>query len=151
MARRAPKPRALTLLAVAVGGGFGALARVYLPWPTLFAAPMHAFDPLPLAIINFFGAALLGFVTGIATTRQWPEPLAKGISTGFFGSFTSMSALAVVVSALSFGQAIFTDAPSVPNILASFGVVLGIVVFLWLTTWITIGTIKLGTRVGRGD
>ena len=148
MAKRAPKPKVSTIAAVAVGGMFGALARVYLPWPTLFDAAMRVVDPLPLAVMNFLGAALLGFITGIATTSQWPEPLAKGISTGFFGSFTSMSALAVIISGLTLGQAIITEVSIGYGLLGALAILAGLVAFLLLTAWVTKCAIALGTRVG---
>ncbi|MDN6489867.1 MAG: CrcB family protein, partial [Yaniella sp.] len=95
MGNRAPSPRPATIIAVAIGGAVGATARVFLPWPTMLDDSLTGFDPLPLAIINLLGAALLGLVTGYSSQRRWPEPVIKGVTIGVFGAFTTMSAVAL--------------------------------------------------------
>lgn len=145
-----PKPRFVTLLAVGFGGALGALGRVFLPWPTVLDEALQPIDPLPIILVNLIGAALLGLFTGYAARRPWPEPITKGITTGFFGAFTTMSALAVVTTGLTFGQAAFAT-NMVTGMITVVAVVAGLVLFLYVTTLVTIGTIKLGTRLAGGN
>lgn len=150
MDKRVPKPRIVILLAVGVGGALGALARVFLPWPTVLDKALQPIDPLPIMLVNIIGAALLGLFTGYATLRPWPEPITKGITTGFFGAFTTMSALAVVTTGLTLGQAAFaTD--TLTGIFTVVAVVAGLTIFLYVTTMVTVGTIKLGTKLASGN
>lgn len=147
MANLEPKLRATTLLAVALGGMLGATARVFLPWPTLPAQPLTELDPVPVILVNILGAALLGFVSGYTAHRPWPEPLQKGVTTGFLGSFTTMSALALVVVGFTLGQSVSPSAPlrSMAFVVVSMAIV--VVIFLWLTTMITIGAKRFGAFV----
>ena len=148
MANRAPKPRLATILAVAIGGALGATARVFLPWPTVLDESLTTFDPLPLAIINLCGAALLGLVTGYSSRRRWPEPLVKGVTTGFFGAFTTMSALAVAYTGLTWGQAAYAASSVFQGILFAVGIVAALVLFVFVTTVVTLWTLRLGARLG---
>ena len=150
MANPEPKLRPTTLLAVALGGMLGAAARVYLPWPTLPTQSVAELDPIPIALVNVLGAALLGLVSGYTAHRPWPEPLQKGITTGFLGSFTTMSALAVVVVGFTLGQNTFQSAPLGSTVATLIIAALVIVVFLWLTTVITIGAKHFGSRFAKG-
>lgn len=150
MANRAPKPSPFTIAAVALGGALGAMARVFLPWPTLLDDSLAAIDPLPLVILNLIGAALLGLVTGYNAQRRWPEPVVKGVSTGFFGAFTTMSALTVAYSGLTLGQTVFAATSMVQGVAFAAGIVAVLLGFLFVTTVITIWTIKLGKRLA-GD
>ncbi|GAA4474166.1 hypothetical protein GCM10023190_07610 [Enteractinococcus fodinae] len=147
MANLEPKLRPTTLLAVALGGMLGAAARVFLPWPTLPIQPVAELDPVSTAIVNVLGAALLGLVAGYTAHRPWPEPLQKGVTTGFLGSFTTMSALAVVVVGFTLGQGMVHSATLGFTVVSLIITVFLIVVFLWLTTVITIGAKHLGSRL----
>ncbi|GAA2030491.1 hypothetical protein GCM10009720_08310 [Yaniella flava] len=149
VANRVPKPRPATLAAVAVGGALGAVARVFLPWPTWLDASLTALDPLPIVFINVIGAALLGLVTGYTGQRQVPEPWAKGITTGFLGAFTTMSALAVAFIGLTAGQAVFTAGSISQGVFVALVILVGLVAFLYATTMITLGTIKLGRHLAK--
>lgn len=138
------------MLAVAIGGLFGALARVFLPWPTVLDSTLQVVDPAPVIVINLIGAALLGLVSGYTTVRPWPEPLNKGITTGFFGSFTTMSALTVIYSGFILGQTTIMTASLLESTVTALVIVAVLVVFLALTTMVTIAMIRLGTRLA-GD
>lgn len=145
------KPRTATILAVAVGGVLGSLARVFLPWPTLLGEHLGPVEPLPTAVVNLIGAALLGFVTGYSKYQQWPEPLSKGVTTGLLGSFTTMSALAVVYTGLTLGQAVFAAGSTVDGLLFGVGILVILAGFLLFTTLITMGSLKLGRRLAKGS
>ena len=111
---------------------------------------MAELDPIPIALVNVLGATLLGLVSGYTGHRPWPEPLQKGITTGFLGSFTTMSALAVVVVGFTLGQNTFQSAPLGSTVATLIIAALVIVVFLWLTTVITIGAKHFGSRFAKG-
>lgn len=107
-------------------------------------------DPLPIVVVNVVGAALLGLVTGYTKVRHWSEPLTKGATTGFFGSFTSMSALAVAYLGLTLGQAAFFAGSMVQGLLIALIIIALVTAYLFLTTVITIATLRLGTRLAGG-
>lgn len=145
MVNPARKPKLGTVVAVALGGILGALARVYIPWPAL-TNDQSPPDLMPTLIINLLGAILLGFVSGYATTRSWPEPIDKGLTVGFFGSFTTMSTLAIAL--------ILLGMPLVPGdmrmaVLAHLaGYLVLLAAFLALTTILTIISYRAGLRQG---
>lgn len=132
-------------MAVAVGGAVGALARVYLPWPSL-TFPGDPSDPLPTLIVNVIGSVLLGFVAGYATHRNWPEPLHKGITVGLLGSFTTMSALALAVSLAAAGQPSIGTAWSVSSLWMGLLIVLALAGYLGVTTLLTAASYRVGRR-----
>ncbi len=146
MAKPAPKPKLLTLLAVAVGGGLGALARVYLPWPASWGADSLS-NPLPMLVVNLLGAVLLGFLSGYIVNRAWPEALQQGITVGFLGAFTTMSALAFSVSVIPLPQPA-VDTTAWPQILgvALLSVVM-LIGFVLLTTVLTVASYRTGIRL----
>ncbi|GAA4112668.1 FluC/FEX family fluoride channel [Enteractinococcus coprophilus] len=145
MANPAPKPNPRTVAAVALGGVVGALARVYLPWPSL-TFPGDPGDPLPTLVVNMLGSVLLGLIAGYATHRKWPEPLHKGITVGVLGSFSTMSALALAVSLAAAGQTSFGIASSVPSPWLWLLAILMLVGFLGLTTLLTLASYRVGLR-----
>lgn len=147
MGNRAPSPRPVTIIAVAIGGAVGATARVFLPWPTMLDDSLTGFDPLPLAIINLLGAALLGLVTGYSSQRRWPEPVVKGVTTGFFGAFTTMSALALAYTGLTFGQTVYPASTMFQGVAIGAGIVAILLTFLFVTTVVTLWTLKLGVHL----
>lgn len=137
-------------MAVALGGMLGAGARVFLPWPGMLNEQLSVIDPVPTAIVNLLGAGLLGLVTGYAQLRHWPEPLVKGVTTGFLGTFTTMSAVAMIAIAWALGEAVFATEPIGESLLYATVVTVTLIVFLWLTTLLTMRTYSLGSRLARG-
>jgi len=82
------------LLAVALGGALGTLARLgaelaSTPWP--FG---HEFAIL---VVNLLGAFGLGITSGHGLPRL-TLAVREGITTGLLGSYTTMSAVAVIAS-----------------------------------------------------
>ena len=152
MVSHAPKlPRPATLIAVALGGIVGASARVFLPWLGLPNGESTFLDPIPTALVNILGSALLGLVSGYTALHPWPEPLLKGLTTGLLGSFSTMSAVALIYSAFGLKQ-IIVGAPSVGiTLLYLAAMTVGLVGVLWLTTLTTMGTYRLGLRMARRD
>jgi fluoride exporter len=78
-----------SLLAVALGGAVGALARLGLD------LALFPNNEVSLAVVNLSGALLLGLAIGHGI-HQLPGWLRDGITSGFLGSFTTMSGLAVL-------------------------------------------------------
>lgn len=150
VASPALRPRFATVAAVALGGMLGAAARVLLPWPSMFIDQLAHIDPLPIAIINLLGAMTLGLVSGYFSLRSWPEPIVKGITTGLLGSFTTMSALALVVVGVTLSSNVSVDQSPNQTILVVAAVTTGLVVFLWVTTRLTILAYRGGVRLA-GD
>lgn len=147
VANRAPRPRPVTIIAVAIGGALGATARVFLPWPTVLDDSLRTFDPLPLVIINLSGAALLGLVTGYTSRRKWPEPIVKGATTGFFGAFTTMSALAVAYIGITFGHTAYAGSSVFQGIIFAAGILAVLLSLMFLTTVVTLYALKCGARL----
>jgi len=145
VANPGPKPQPLTIVAVALGGVIGAMARVYLPWPN-FTSPAAFGDPLPTLLANLIGAILLGFFAGYATRHNWPEALHKGISVGLLGSFTTMSGLALSISLIATGQYAFDVELSLTTVWVGLLLVLALVMLLGLTTLLTLGSYRFGLR-----
>lgn len=141
----APKPKFLTILAVALCGVGGSLARVYLPWPAISTSVTHA-DPVPTLVVNLMGAVLLGFVTGYTTQRKWPEALQKGLTVGFLGSFTTMSALALALSLIPHGSSSTGTDVTITTLGLGLGLVLALIAFLALTTVLTVASYRFGLR-----
>jgi len=91
------RPRALPLVAVLVGGMLGTALRFGID----LAIP-HAVDAFPLStlVVNVLGALALGLLVA----NVWPTAsdwLKAGLGAGLLGSFTTFSALAVSVVAIS--------------------------------------------------
>lgn len=104
---RAPLSGVL-VLAVALGGAAGTLAR----WLLVEVFPAPAQSPVPgwiaLLGVNLLGSFLLGLLNGRAARRPAPRWLTAGLGTGVLGSFTSLSAVvlaAALVTGLSPGAA----------------------------------------------
>jgi len=78
------------ILAVALGGALGALARFgvaqwsTLHWPKAF--------PLPTLIVNLLGCLLIGILYGLWLQRPELSPLLRQtLMIGFLGAFTTFS------------------------------------------------------------
>lgn len=85
------------LLAIALGGALGALAR----WSIEEAM---AFEPggWPLAtlVINIAGALMIGVLASVTRLKDGPPWLRPMVITGFLGGFTTFSAFAIETSLL---------------------------------------------------
>lgn len=76
----------MNLLAVGLGGGLGAAARYgvgLLPWRGNF--------PLATLLINLLGAAVIGFLSGLAARRRMDARFLLFLKTGVCGGFTTFS------------------------------------------------------------
>ncbi len=81
------------VVAIAVAGGFGAVARLVLDGLARARWGMH--HPVGTTVINLSGSLLLGLVTGLATSRLLPEPWPLVVGTGFLGGYTTFSTASV--------------------------------------------------------
>ena len=78
----------IKLLAVALGGSIGAMARyaIHVFWVT------RASFPLGTLTSNVIGCAAIGVLMAISLRREWPsEPIRLLIVTGLLGSLTTFS------------------------------------------------------------
>jgi CrcB protein len=85
-----------TLLAVALGGALGTLARV---GADSAAADVAQGAQLSTLVVNVMGALALGFITGHGLPRL-KGALHEGITIGVLGSYTTMSGVSVIVVSL---------------------------------------------------
>lgn len=79
----------MTLLAVVLGAGAGAVAR-YLTDLALQTRYGRAW-PWGTLVVNVLGSFLLGAVVGVAGQRALPEPLVTGLAVGVCGALTTYS------------------------------------------------------------
>lgn len=79
----------LLVLAVAVAGGLGAVARLVLDGVTRSLVRVRF--PLGTTVINVAGSFLLGLVTGLALAHGLPAEWRAILGTGFLGGFTTFS------------------------------------------------------------
>lgn len=77
------------VVAVAVAGGLGAVARLVLDG-VLRSRIVVAF-PLGTTVINVTGSFLLGLVTGLAIANGLPAEWRAIVGTGFLGGYTTFS------------------------------------------------------------
>ena len=85
-------------LAVAVGGGIGALARYAL---SLVFIPAAGKFPWATFSANILGCALMGvFYYCIVEKAYWPAPLKPFLMVGFLGGLTTFSSYVVEVLVL---------------------------------------------------
>jgi fluoride exporter len=79
----------VTLVAVAVGGGLGAVARYALEG----AIARRQKTPFPLStlVVNVSGSLLLGAFVAATLSGSIPSGAALWVSTGFFGGYTTFS------------------------------------------------------------
>lgn len=80
----------IVVVAIAVAGGFGAVARLVLDG--MVRARWGSSYPIGTTVINLTGSLLLGLVTGLATSRLLPDPWPLVLGTGFLGGYTTFSA-----------------------------------------------------------
>jgi fluoride exporter len=88
------RPSPLLVLAVAVAGACGALARYGLTG--LLPAPDQSL-PVATLLANLSGCLLLGLLVGGAPDAPWARPV---LGTGLLGGWTTWSVLAVEVEGL---------------------------------------------------
>ena len=115
-------------LAVAVGGGAGALARFYL------VVALKRFDhlfPWGTLLVNVLGSFLIGAVWAWFLDRpDTPEWVRVGLMTGILGGFTTLSSISLETVLLLESGAYW---PAVANLAANFGLgVLACLAALWL-------------------
>jgi CrcB protein len=79
----------LLVLAVAVAGGAGAVARLVLDGVLRSRFALNF--PLGTTVINVSGSLLLGLVTGLALTHGLPTEWRVVLGTGFLGGYTTFS------------------------------------------------------------
>lgn len=79
----------LLVLAVAVAGGTGAVARLVLDGALRSRIAINF--PLGTTVINVTGSFLLGLVTGLALAHGLPVELRAILGTGFLGGYTTFS------------------------------------------------------------
>ncbi|WP_223693190.1 fluoride efflux transporter CrcB [Leifsonia poae] len=79
----------LLVLAVAVAGGLGAVARLVLDG--VLRSRMVVNFPLGTTVINVTGSFLLGLVTGLALAHGLPTEWRAILGTGFLGGYTTFS------------------------------------------------------------
>jgi CrcB protein len=84
-----------SVLAVLVGGLLGSAARVVI---TLVAGQIDDYWwPYPTLVINLIGSFALGYVVarGMPSVPAW---MRLGVTTGFLGAFTTLSAISLDVA-----------------------------------------------------
>jgi CrcB protein len=90
----------VNFLVVGLGGGLGAAARYSIglfPWRGSF--------PILTLLINLLGAAVIGFLAGIATQRQIGTRALLFWKTGVCGGFTTFSTFSLeAMQLLSAGE-----------------------------------------------
>ena len=119
-----PILRAFT--AVFVGGLAGSAAR----WIIDLGVPAAAGNSWPIGIllVNLSGSFLMGYVVGHGFGR-WPAWLRLGVTTGFLGSYTTLSAISLsVVLTVNTGG---LDGVGIAALYATVSIVLGVTVALW--------------------
>lgn len=91
------KPR--VVLAVFIGGTLGTLARIGAEQAT---APLPMGHEIAIGVINLLGAFALGVISGHGLPRL-SLALKEGITTGMLGSYTTLSAVALIATLPPFG------------------------------------------------
>jgi CrcB protein len=84
-----------SVLAVFIGGLAGSAARIGI---TLVAGKINDYWwPYPTLLVNLVGSFVLGFLIGHGM-RSVPAWLRLGVTTGFLGAFTTLSAISLDVA-----------------------------------------------------
>ena len=84
-----------SVLAVFIGGLAGSAARIGI---TLVAGQINDYWwPYPTLLVNLIGSFVLGFLVGHGMTSL-PVWLRLGVTTGFLGAFTTLSAISLDVA-----------------------------------------------------
>lgn len=83
----------VVVVAIAMAGGFGAVARLVLDG--LVRARWGTRHPVGTMVVNLSGSLLLGLVTGLAASRLVTGPWPLVLGTGFLGGYTTFSTASV--------------------------------------------------------
>lgn len=83
----------LVFLAVAVAGGLGATARLYIDG--LLRSRLRTPFPLGTTVINVSGSLLLGLLTGLALAHVVPAEWHLIVGGGLLGGYTTFSTASV--------------------------------------------------------
>lgn len=83
----------ITVVGVAVAGGFGAVARFLLDGLIQVRAPGRY--PVATTVINLSGSLLLGVVVGLTLRHALPDPWPAILGGGFLGGYTTFSTASV--------------------------------------------------------
>ena len=75
-----------SFLFVGLGGAVGSMLRYGVS-----RIPFRGSFPVATLLVNLLGAVLIGYVTGMARSRQAPENLVLFLKTGVCGGFTTFS------------------------------------------------------------
>jgi len=87
------------VLAVFIGGALGTLARIGAEQAM---APLPSGNEIATAVVNLVGAFALGGVAGHGLASVSPA-VREGITTGILGSYTTLSAVALIATSQQFG------------------------------------------------
>jgi CrcB protein len=87
------------VFAVFIGGTLGTLARIGAEQAT---APLPMGHEIAIGVINLLGAFALGVVSGHGLPRL-SRALKEGITTGVLGSYTTLSAVALIATTQPIG------------------------------------------------
>lgn len=121
-------------VAVFVGGLAGSAARLALDLSV--TSMVGDRWPYGILVVNIAGAFAMGFVVGRGAAA-WPTWLRLGITTGFLGAFTTLSAISLDVALPVISQGLPGLVLMVPYAIGS--VVVGVVAAVW------------GLRLGRSQ
>ncbi|ANS78790.1 CrcB protein [Serinicoccus hydrothermalis] len=117
-----------TLLAVAVGGGLGAVLR----WCLELLLPAGSGWPWATLVTNVLGSAALGWLVVHDDRHRHPHWLRPGVGTGLLGGFTTFSTYAVQTA-----------------LLGRVDPLVGLV-YLVVTAALCVAAAGLGARLARG-
>lgn len=93
-----------TILAIAIGGSLGALARAYSIHFTNKYIPLEF--PLGVLLVNIIGSFIIGALFAYFAHITVPDYLKAFLTTGFLGALTTYSTFAIE-SYLLFGTSIY--------------------------------------------
>jgi fluoride exporter len=83
-------PSVAALLAVALGGAAGSVARYVT---TLALTPLTATFPYATLLVNVMGSFLIGYFSRVFSTPEHDPVMRLALTTGLCGGFTTFSAL----------------------------------------------------------
>lgn len=108
---------------MALGGALGTLGRLGADQAT---APLAFGNEIATLVVNLLGAFALGLASGHGLPAL-PRALREGLTTGLLGSYTTMSAVSVIVSTATLAVGLgYLGVTFVLGILAAWGgVILG--------------------------
>lgn len=90
----------LTIIAVAIGGALGSVARLLVGLQTAGLFPATRY-PVGTTVVNLVGCFLIGFLIEYGTLRWGEAPEWRAfLITGFLGGFTTFSAFGLETVAL---------------------------------------------------